>query len=186
MLFKSPKKERVAIYIDGNNFYNRLKEPEINFPKGVNFNYSEFINFLLGDRELISKRYYIGIVKNFDGKEKSKKMVSSQQKFLSELENQGFSIKRGKIIYDNGKPREKGVDVKIAIDLITGAIDDLYDTAILISSDTDLIPAIKYIKFKDKKLEYVGFSHNPSFGMIKWSTTRRLLLPEDINRFKQF
>jgi len=184
-MIKFLKKERVAIYIDGGNFYRRLKDSEINFPNGVKFDYDKFIDFLLRKRKLVSRRYYIGIVRDFNGSEKSKKLVKSQQKFLSELEKAGFVIKRGKIVYDDGSIREKGVDVKIATDLIIGATDNLYDTAIVVSSDTDLIPAIKYIKYKNKKVEYVGFSHNPSFGMIKESDLRRLLLSEEINKFKK-
>ena len=116
-------------------------------------------------------------------------LVRGQQKFLSKLEDDGFIIKRGRILYDNNsfknKPREKGTDVKIAADLIIGAVDNLYDTAILVSSDTDLIPAIKYIKYKNKKLEYVGFSHSPSFGVMKYTNFSKLLLPADIERFKK-
>lgn len=81
--------------------------------------------------------------------------------------------------------KEKGTDVKIATDLIIGAVDDWYDTAILVSSDTDLIPAIKYIKYRKKRLEYVGFSHNPSFGMQKYADLSVLLLPKDIESFKE-
>ena len=87
-------------------------------------------------------------------------------------------------MYDSGKTREKGTDVKIAADLIIGAVDNIYDTAILVSSDTDLIPAIKYVRYKKKKLEYVGFSHAPSFGIQKFANFSRLLLPSDIDKFK--
>jgi uncharacterized LabA/DUF88 family protein len=179
------KKERVAIYIDGSNFYKYLKDEEIGFPKGIKFNYNKFVEFLTRGRVCVSKRYYVGIARNLDNTQKSEQIVKGQQKFLSKLENDGFSIKRGRIIYDKGKIREKGTDVKIAVDLVIGAVDNLYDTSILVSSDTDLIPAIKYIKYKEKKFEYVGFSHNPSFGMQKYADFSRLLLQEDIERFKE-
>lgn len=87
-------------------------------------------------------------------------------------------------MYDSGKTREKGTDVKIATDLIIGAVDNLYDTAILVSSDTDLIPAIKYLKYKKKKLEYVGFSHAPSFGIQKYANLSRLFSSSDVEKFK--
>ena len=177
-------KEKVAVYIDGSNFYHYLKDKEISFPKGVKFDFNAFIEFLIGGRKCVSKRYYTGVFRNFDNSEKSISLVKGQQKFLTKLENEGFVIKRGRILYDGGKPREKGTDVKIAADLIIGAVDNLYDTAILISSDTDLIPAIQYIHYKGKKLEYVGFSHSPSFGIQKYATFSRLLLPADINKFK--
>lgn len=39
-------------------------------------------------------------------------------------------------------PREKGVDVHLAIDLVERAIDKEYEVAIVFTHDTDLIPAI--------------------------------------------
>ena len=140
------KKEKVAIYIDGNNFYKYLKDEQIGLPKGMRFNFSAFVDFLTGDRELVSKRYYVGVARNFDNSEKSRNIVAGQQKFLQRLRNEGFTIKQGRVMYDGGKIREKGTDVKIATDLIVGAVDDIYDVAVLVSSDTDLIPAVQYIK----------------------------------------
>jgi len=180
------KKEKVAIYIDGSNFYKYLKNKEINFPKGVKFDYNKFAQTLTRDRKCISKKYYIGIARNIDNTKKSKQIVAGQQKFLSEIENNGFVIGRGRIMYDGGRIREKGTDVKIVVDIIDGAVGNKYDTAILVSSDTDLIPAIKYIKSKGKKLEYIGFSHSPSLGIQKYATSSKLLGPEEIEEFKQF
>lgn len=176
--------EKVCIYIDGSNFYGYLKDKEIALPKGVKFDFKKFADFLTNDRCCVSKRYYTGIFRNVDGSTKSAELVIGQQKFLANLENDGFIIKRGKILYDSGRIREKGTDVKIATDLIIGAVDTLYDTAILVSSDTDLIPAIKYVRYKNKKLEYVGFSHAPSLGIQKYASFSRLLLPTDIDKFK--
>lgn len=179
------KSERVGIYIDGSNFYGYLKDEEISFPRGTRFDFKKFADFLTDNRICISKRYYTGIFRNLDDTPKSTELVRGQQKFLSKLESHdGFIIKRGRILYDSGRTREKGTDVKIATDLIVGAVDNLYDTAILVSSDTDLIPAIKYIKFKQKKLEYIGFSHAPSLGIQKYANFTRLLLPSDIENFK--
>jgi len=184
-ILSSKKKEKIAIYIDGSNFYKYLKNKEIDFPKGIKFDFNKFIDFLIGERKLVSKRYYVGVARNFDNSEKSKMIVSGQQKFLTKIENEGFKIKRGKIMYDGGKIREKGTDVKIAVDLIVGAVDNIYDTIILVSSDTDLIPAMNYVRYKKKRIEYVGFSHAPSLGMQKHSDFSILLRPDDINKFKQ-
>lgn len=179
------KKEKVAIYIDGGNTYQRLKE--VGMPdKERKFDYSAFIEHLIGNRDLVSKRYYVGIVKNFDNSEKSQKMEKSQQKFLAALESENFDIKKGRLMYDGGNIREKGVDVKLSVDLVVGAVDKLYDTAIVISSDTDLIPAIQYIqKALKKRVEYVGFSARPSFGMLKQATAGRIFSKEDLEDFQK-
>ncbi len=184
-IFKN-KKERVAVYIDGSNFYGYLKDKEIAFPKGTKFDFKKFVDFLVGDkRDLISKRYYTGVFRNLDGTDKSKSLVGGQQKFFSNLQNDGFIIKRGRIMPIDKVYKEKGTDVRIAVDLIVGAVDNIYDTAILVSSDTDLIPAIRYVKYKDKKIEYIGFAHTPSLGIQKYVNVSRLLLPEDIEKFKE-
>lgn len=124
------KNERVAVYIDGSNFYNYLKDKEINFPKGIKFNFNSFVKFLVSDRECVSKRYYTGVFRNLDGSTKSKNLVRGQQKFFSNLQNDGFIIKRGRIMPIDKVYKEKGTDVKIAVDLIVGAVDDLCDVAI--------------------------------------------------------
>jgi len=52
---------------------------------------------------------------------------------------------------DWGKPtctdaaREKGIDVALAVDLVTMAHDNAYDVAIVMSADYDLVPAIKHV-----------------------------------------
>lgn len=172
--------ERVAVYIDGGNFFKKLKDPQIAIPTGKVFDYSKFVEKLISGRTLVSKRYYVGIVRNVDGTQKSINMVRSQQKFLAGIENEGFTVKRGRIVYDF-PIREKGVDVKLATDLVIGAFDDVYDTAIVVSSDTDLIPALQYLRYKKKKIEHVGFSHKPSFGMLKWADINVLLQQKDIH-----
>jgi uncharacterized LabA/DUF88 family protein len=47
---------------------------------------------------------------------------------------------------NSGAYHEKGVDVRIAVDMIVGAYENEFDTVILISSDTDLIPAVEKIR----------------------------------------
>lgn len=88
-------------------------------------------------------------------------------------------------MYDEDRIREKGVDVKLSVDLVIGAVDNLYDTAIVISSDTDLIPAIQYVRnAKNKTVEYIGFANSPSFGLIKESSVTRLFSKTDLAQFQ--
>lgn len=175
----SDSSERVVVFIDGGNFYRRLRDAGL--PKGSRFNYPGLIDHLLRGRTLVAKTYYIGIVRNHDHSAKSQTMVEDQQKFLSKVEAEGFEIKRGRIVYDH-KIREKGVDVQIAIDLVVGAAEDRYDTAVVVSSDTDLIPSIRYVRSKGKTVEYAGFSAQPSLGMARESSLSVLLLPDDIKQ----
>lgn len=78
---------------------------------------------------------------------------------------------------------EKGVDVKIATDLLVGAYEDLYNRAYLVSSDTDLRPAIRKARSKGKQIEYVGFVHQPSQALLRDCSSFRLLKPGDFQPF---
>jgi hypothetical protein len=50
---------------------------------------------------------------------------------------------------DAERPREKGIDVQLAMDLVRGTCDPssdcLFDLAILVSGDTDLLPAVEFV-----------------------------------------
>ena len=176
-----PEKERIFIIIDGNNFYHRLKE--LKFRRLLSFNYEKFVQFLLRkEKLLISKNYYIGAVREEPNNPKSKKLMIGQQKLIGKLQRSGWIVKFGQLLKD-GNYHEKGVDVQIAVDILVGTYEDLYDTIILVSSDTDLIPALAKAREMKKKVEYIGFSHTPSYGLITHSDIRRLLTKEDIEQF---
>ena len=91
------------------------------------------------------------------------------------------------------RSREKGIDVKIAVDLMIGAMDGKYDTAILVSSDTDLVPAMDLVRLRfRKKIEYIGFSMlqsdiyeatRPVERMIGKTDIQRVLVETDIKHF---
>jgi len=52
---------------------------------------------------------------------------------------------------------EKGVDTAIVTDMIRLAWEDAYDIAVLASSDADLIPAVKFLDQKARKVIQAGF-----------------------------
>ena len=78
---------------------------------------------------------------------------------------------------------EKGVDVNIAVDMLVASYEKRCDRTILVSSDTDLIPAIKKVREKGTIVEYVGFSHQPSVALVANCSESRLLKKEDLLPF---
>ena len=55
---------------------------------------------------------------------------------------------------------EKRVDVSIAVDMVTMACADQFDTAYLLSADGDFVPAVEAVKSKGKKV----FAASPVVG----------------------
>jgi uncharacterized LabA/DUF88 family protein len=176
--------ERISIYIDGGNFYH-LVIKKLGILEN-DFDFEAFAGLLIDGRKQSEncKRFYKGTVREKEGDLRSKELMSKQTKLFTFLKKDGWEIKTSKLQtrieelavdsrvleYQQLKKiglekihtermREKGIDVKIATDLLVGAFDDKYDTAILVSSDSDLIPAIDWVRNRmKKKVEYIGFS----------------------------
>lgn len=57
------------------------------------------------------------------------------------------------------RPQEKGIDVALAIDFVRLALQDQYDVGILMSTDTDLNPALETVAtFTGKRVEVAAWS----------------------------
>jgi len=76
------------------------------------------------------------------------------------LEAQGVEVYKGKI---NEHQQEKGVDVKLAVDLIRLTYEQKYEVAIIVSQDRDFEPAIQLAKAiaRDQHRQLVFESHFP-------------------------
>ena len=160
-------KERINIFIDGGNFYHLVLK-KLNTTE-LSFDFDKFANFIANDREIVIDDRVVDY----------KKLL---EKGIRKIQHE--------------KLREKGIDVKLATDLIVGAIDNKYDTAVIVSSDTDLVPAIDWIRNRmKKKVEYIGFSipdeidplkfTNPSLSLIAKTDIQRTLIVSDIKPFIQ-
>jgi len=65
-------------------------------------------------------------------------------------------------------PREKGVDVALAVDLIESALLDRFDVAVVFSADSDLLPAVE-----------VAFRRTPRrIEIASWTGAKPLWFPE--------
>ncbi|MCK4410684.1 NYN domain-containing protein [Candidatus Bipolaricaulota bacterium] len=76
---------------------------------------------------------------------------------------------------------EKGIDTGLVTDLIMGAWEDIYDTAVLVSSDADFIPAVRFIQTKGKRVINACFP--PSSAELQrecWSSVNLIALLDQI------
>ena len=58
---------------------------------------------------------------------------------------------------------EKGIDTRIATDLVSLAWEQAYDIAVLVSSDQDFVPAAEYLQNKGVKVIHAGIANK---GML--------------------
>ncbi|TSC87328.1 MAG: hypothetical protein G01um10147_649 [Microgenomates group bacterium Gr01-1014_7] len=174
------KKQRCFILIDGSNFYFKLKD--IKLHNLLAFDFSGFAQLLSRKYTIANAVYYVGAVRT-DGTKRSHEMYRNQRKLLSNLKKHKFRYSLGYLLKSGGKIHEKGVDVNMAVDILVAAYENLCDHIILVSSDTDLLPAIKKVREKGKTVEYIGFSHQASLAMVANCFVSRLLTKEDLEPF---
>lgn len=172
---------KVILFIDGENF--RHKVEEVLGVESINKGTIDFsridLNKLLGmvlSNIKITQKLFYGSKIHFhpETKIKSQELINLQRNLKTRLEKQGFNyviagnVRAQAIVVGKSKKlvfREKGVDVKIAVDMVAGACDGVMDTIILCSSDSDLQPAVKEVKRRGVKVIYLGFQISPNIGL---------------------
>lgn len=176
---------KVAVFIDGSNLYSKLKGLRVKTTS--EFDYTGFVKQLAKGEELVYVGYYVGQVQMEKNNPRSEALYSNQQKFFHRLSTQipDIEIVRGHIQNFNGVYKEKGVDVRLALDIYKYANQSLYDRAIVVSSDSDLLPAIRMAQASGKEVEYIGFTNSSSIAMFRECTFKRLLSYEDLKPFEK-
>lgn len=154
----------LLFYIDGQNVHHAFEK---NFKiDSYYFNFRSFCTSVVKNWKNVSSiqiKYYGAIYP----KELDPVKHHKDNAFYDSLEKkQNIRVRKGKFNFDRtGRnqypPREKGVDVLLAVDLICDGFYQAYDQAIIISDDTDLIPAITTVKKLVPKLNILNLSCNP-------------------------
>jgi len=156
---KQDERERVQVFIDGSNLYHGLK----NECGATKLDFLAFSKLLASGRKLIRINYYTATL---DAKIQPSQ-AKQQQKYLGALRHTPYlAVRHRPLKYRNSIPMEKGVDVMIATDMLTGALRNCYDTAVLVSGDGDFAEVIKEIKRTGKQVENATFLSNRSDALI--------------------
>jgi len=185
------------LFIDGENFIYKIKQALKEEGLGKHkidlalININELFKKSLKGFNISRKIFYnarLHFHKNTP--RKSEELIKLQRKLRNTLINQGYEFiiagnVRAQSVGSRVVFREKGVDVKIAVDLVSLACDKKLDTAILCSSDSDLQPAITELRKRMVEVVYLGFETNPNKGLV-YTTNKTILLrnPEILNAYK--
>lgn len=171
---------KTVVYIDGQNFLYKASEVLINAGLIADkqdlhkLDIRGIITHIVSSEEIEIKYYGAKVrVINHQGEEistKSRRFSDNSRRLRNTLNQQSIKyIESGKLkVRDSDickncrhqdlRFQEKGVDVGIAVDMIVDAYSGELDKAVLLSSDTDLIPAIKVVKSLIPTVVYLGFT----------------------------
>lgn len=78
-----------------------------------------------------------------------------------------FELTLGGSTNDKGQKHQKGVDVKLAVDMVRFAAANIYDRAILIAGDADFIPAVEAVKEFGKQVRLFGIEGRTNARLLE-------------------
>ena len=120
-------------------------------------------NFSIASRTLMLGRYVdikglvralgrlsaheIGRAYYYDSPSPTRSVQDRKQAFWDSLEDRGIRLRKGRIESNHdGHHREKECDVMMAVDIVVSAYEGDFDSAIVVTGDTDCAEAIKVVQ----------------------------------------
>ena len=178
--------ERVISYIDGFNLYHGLRSK--NFKRYYWINLVNLTKALLKENQaFIHCHYFTARIRQ----KTTTQSVERQSLWLDALGtiadlscHYGHYLSKAQRCKSCGASweihEEKMTGVNIATQIIIDAYEDRFDTAFLISGDSDLVTPIKFIKnrFPDKKI-VVAFPPNRTSVALKNTANQWLVIGQD-------
>lgn len=189
--------KQTVLFIDGENFLFPIAK--VLKAKGLIHHKSDIKKYSIKSLiESALKEIAIDTTKFYAGKiniptsypdliQKSHVLAESQRRLKRSLMNQGVEfVTAGNVRLQDTKQvgnrlvgvfKEKGTDVRMAVDMLSMACDGVLETAILLSSDSDTQPAVKELKRRDVTVIYVGFANKVNAGLSQ-TTDKTILIRE--------
>jgi uncharacterized LabA/DUF88 family protein len=208
---EQPKKFRAIVYVDGFNlYYGCLKGSPYKWlnlsllaSKLLNENYevvkicyftSEVVDYK-NDGVTTRQGFYLSALRTIPNlevyfgkfKERDKTVyINPPEKILFDT---GFGEKVvPKSIFKGKCFEEKGTDVNLATSLLIDLYEDKFDTALILSNDTDYKSAVHQVRKKGKKIfvvnTKVGFEPDVELRIVSTKSTRKI--SKDMLRDSQF
>ena len=152
--------ERIICYIDGYNFFHATKnKPSANINlQSLALSFLDTQHHRLGTKQLI-KVYYFSALATW-----RKKDMAKHKDYIKQLTDAGVEVvlshfKKKRLTCADchtqyWRHEEKESDVRLALQILDDAIHHAYDTAFILSGDSDIVPAIEKVKssFPEKRI----------------------------------
>ncbi|MFX1558785.1 MAG: NYN domain-containing protein [Promethearchaeota archaeon] len=138
--------ERIIIFLDNSNIFNGFKK------YNIKVNYEKLKGVITKERKLVDIFLYEGVVYPISPEKK---------KWYEDLSyKSGYHIKVSfdKITFNEAI--EKKIDIQIAVDIISLAYENKFDTAVLVSGDGDFVPVVQKLKDLSKNVEIWAFRYS--------------------------
>ena len=161
--------ERVMIFIDGGYlrklFRDLLGDDNIDFFKLRNYVLDLYNRTPINPfRANLIRVYY------YDGISEKEPEHTEHKKYFDSLKGRYFflTVRLGEAVkLPDGSFRQKGVDILMAVDALTMAFRNYYDTGLFLLADRDFIPLIEAVKSAGKKTYSFNYVKNTPLELTR-------------------
>lgn len=180
---------RYRFYVDGFNLYHALED---GYQQYKWLNLRKLAEAVVGPHDTIEGICFFTAYARW-----KPRSVARHKTYVKALRSQGIEIVQGRFMRKQVKchlchreywtHQEKRSDVNIALRILIDAISDAYDTALIVSADSDLLPAIDavHVLAADKEIGIMIPIGRPGSDLKRHADFRRRM-PEQLLRDCQF
>jgi len=181
---------RYCFYIDGFNVYYALQEPAYRKYKWLN--YRKLAENVASSKDIIAGIFYFTAIVRWkqDNARRHKNYITALrwagvETIEGRFQDKTVCCHRCGQWYKTHE--EKRTDVNIALRILCDAIDNKYDKALIISADSDLIPAIQTVHryAPDKKIG-VMFPIGRNSNDLRLEADFRIKMPQKLLEMSRF
>jgi len=186
--------KRVVLLIDGGHLRALARKDKVAYNPDLIEKFS--MGCVDGDEDLIRILYYdcapysgkaklpvSGAIKDFQGDARWLNDLAARDLFavrLGVLKFRGFTPKKtpigtGPLNDDDFKPdfEQKGVDMRIGLDIATYSASGKVDRIVLVTNDTDCVPAMKHARIAGVQVVLTEFGDHKLASELTWHTDVR-------------
>lgn len=160
--------DRALFLFDGPNFYKNMLSAGLD--KG-HLDYMKLARNPAGPRDVAGVHFFTSPL----DQQSEPQNYASQHRFFARLQSSGVTLRLGHLVARgkacaacgaiNRIKVEKSVDVQIAVELMHGCAEDIFDVVYIATCDSDIIPAIDYVRAKGKRVFLVFPEGAPCYAV---------------------